>query len=133
MLVSVLFLALAITGQTLQKGNLIGMHVSKLVLQPDVTYNQWKDFMLNKYMPKGSELDQDVKVFLLEGKRGENENGVALLYVFKTEAARDKYFNKDGSQTDQGKQYNEKMKPLNEERTKLEKSFTTTYTDWIVQ
>lgn len=133
LLTSVLLIALTLSGQALQKGNLVGIHVCKLVLQPDVTYNQWKDFMLMKYIPKGPELDQDVNVFLLEGKRGENEYGVALLYVFKSEAARDKYFNKDGSQTELWKQFNEKIKPLNEERAKLEKSFSTIYTDWIVQ
>jgi hypothetical protein len=73
-------------------------------------------------------------LYLIEGRRGENENGIGLIYFFKSEATRDKYFNADGSTSDYAQQAFEKLNPLNQEATeKFEKSLSTKYTDWIVQ
>ena len=121
-------------GQPLQKGKLVGVHIVDLVLQPDVTYNQWKDFMINKYIPKLEELTQgDWTIYLLEGIRGENKNEIGLIYIVKSEAARDKYYNDDETLTELGKEFYEKMNPILEEAKKFEKSINTKYTDWIVQ
>ena len=120
-------------GQSLQKGNLVGVHIGDLILQPDVTYNQWKDFMINKYIPKMEDVFGDAKMYLLEGIRGESKNEIGLIYVFKSEAARDKYYNEDESLTELGKEFMEKLKSVFEESEKFEKSFSTKYTDWIVQ
>ena len=121
-------------GQALQKGNLVGLHNVDLVLQPDVTYNQWKDFMINKYIPKLEEVSQgDWAIYLLEGIRGENKNKIGLIYIVKSEAARDKYYNDDETLTELGKEFYEKMNPILEEAKKFEKSNSTKYTDWIVQ
>ena len=121
-------------GQTLQKGNLIGVHVIDVTIQPDVTYNQWKDFYVNKLIPKMNEAYQnDAKVFLLEGIRGESKNEIGLIFVFKSGEARDKYFNEDGSYTEFGEKFREKMNSVNKEAEKYEKEYSTKYTDWIVQ
>ena len=122
-------------GQTLQKGNLIGVHVVDITIQPDVTYNQWKDFYVNKLIPKINEAYQnDAKVFLLEGIRGESKNEIGFIYVFKSEEARDKYNNDDGSMTEFGKKWREKLNSIFEEAKKnYVKEISTKYTDWIVQ
>ena len=121
-------------GQPLQKGKLVGVHIVDLVLQPDVTYNQWKDFMINKYIPKLEEVSQgDWTIYLLEGIRGENKNEIGLIYIVKSEAARDKYYNDDETLTELGKEFFEKLNPIREEAKKFEKSYSTKYTDWIVQ
>ncbi len=44
LLAALVLVACTIFGQTLQKGNLVGVHVLDVIIQPDVTYNQWKDF-----------------------------------------------------------------------------------------
>jgi hypothetical protein len=134
LLAAFLMVAGAIFGQTLQKGNLIGVHVMDLKLQPDVTYNQWKDFYLNTVIPKNEELTQgDLKIYLIEGIRGENKNEIGIIYLFKSEAVRDKYMNDDGSATEFGKPLFEKLNKIFEELGKFEKSSNTTFTDWIVQ
>lgn len=121
-------------GQTLQKGNLVGVHANDIILQPDVTYNQWKDFMLNKFIPKVNEVFQgDAKMYLLEWIRGESKNEIGTIFIYKSEAARDKYHNDDESFTDLGKEMMEKLNPVLEERGKLEKESNSKYTDWIVQ
>ncbi len=103
-------------GQPLQKGKLVGVHIVDLVLQPDVTYNQWKDFMINKYIPKIEEASQgEWAIYLLEGIRGENKDEIGLIYIVKSEAARDKYYNDDETLTELGKEFYEKMNLILEE------------------
>ena len=52
-LTAVLLLASIITfGQTLKKGNFVGVHVMTVNLDPDVTMNQFKDFFINKVIPE---------------------------------------------------------------------------------
>ncbi len=121
-------------GQALQKGNLVGVHVHDLVLQPDVTYNQWKDFMVNKFIPKVNEAFQgDAKMYLLDGIRGESKNKIGTIFVYKSEEARDKYHNDDESFTELGKKMMEKLNSVVEERGKYDKQSNSKYTDWIVQ
>jgi len=80
-------------GQTFQKGNLIGHHVGIIILDPDVTYNQYKDFYLNKYIPAfNKQFQGDIKLYHAEGDRGDDENCVSDFIVFKSVEVRDKYF-----------------------------------------
>ena len=39
-------------GQTLQKGNLIGTHVTTVDLKPDVTMEQYQEFYISKVIPE---------------------------------------------------------------------------------
>jgi hypothetical protein len=121
--------------QTLQKGNLVGLHVQKLILHPDVTYNQWKDFFTNKWLPVVEKAYKgDVEMYLVEGKRGEEENQIGVIFLFKSSEVRNKWFDeedqiKESLREDFRGNFNE----LIEERAKLVKSFSSKYTDWIVQ
>ncbi len=91
-------------------------------------------FFLNKVIPEINEAYQDdAKVFLLEGIRGESENEIGLIYIFKSEEARDKYFNEDSTSNVFGEEINEKWKSVIKEAEKYEKEYSTKYTDWIVQ
>ena len=72
-------------------------------------------------------------MYLLEGIRGESKNEIGLIYVFKSEATRDKYYNEDESLTELGKEFMEKLKSVFEEAEKYEKEFRNKYNDWIVQ
>ena len=119
-------------GQSLQKGNLIGVHNLTVNLDPDVTMNQYKEFFANKVQAEWEKHFTGVKVFLLEGVRGEGENGLGIVWVFETEGDRDKYFNDDGSNTELGTATFEKLQPVTEEWQKLG-TWTSTYTDWVVQ
>jgi len=134
LLIAVILMAGMLSGQTVQKGSLVSIHVTDVKLQPDVPYNQWKDFILTKYIPKVEEtLQGDLKLYLLEGIRGEKKHEVGFLYVFKTQAARDKYLNDDGSPTETGKQTFAKIDDVRKEFVKYEKTSSFTFTDWIVQ
>jgi len=120
--------------QTLEKGNLIGVHVGKVILDPDVTLNQWKDFYLNKYSPAvGKGFQGDLKLFLGLADRGDDENMISIFWVFKSIEARDKYFTQEGEATELLISEWEKLQPIREEANKLGTWNRKHYTDWVIQ
>jgi len=119
-------------GQTLQKGNLLGHHVMTINLDPDVTMNQLIDFYVTKYIPEFEKNFPGVKLYLAKGIRGENENNYASISLFESVEDRDKYYNEDGTPTELGNSAWEKLQPIIEKGSKLG-TFTSTYTDWVIQ
>ncbi len=118
-------------GQKLQKGNLLGLHIMTVNLSPNVTMDQFKTFFISKVIPE-YEKQFHTKGYLVKGIRGENENSFGIVWLFETEQGRDKFFNMDGTQTDLGKAAVEKVKTSQKELEKLG-TYTTKYTDWVVQ
>ena len=131
-LISVVILLSGLTyGQKLQKGNFVGFHVMTINLDPNVTMNQYIDFYKNKLIPAYAANFQ-AECYLVKGIRGESVNSFGMMIVWKSEAERDKFFNKEGGTNETGKAAAEKLKPLMDELAKLG-SGTSKYTDWIVQ
>ena len=118
-------------GQTLQKGNLIGTHVTTVDLKPDVTMEQYQEFVISKVIPEMEKHYPGWKAYSVKGIRGENENSIGMIYVIKSEEHRDKYYNEDGSLNELGKATQEKLNPVLEELEKLG-TYTTTFTDWLI-
>ena len=118
-------------GQPLQKGNLIGTHVSTVDLKPDVTMEQFQQFFISKVIPEIEKHYPGWKAYSVKGIRGENENSIGAIYVIKSEEHRDKYYNEDGSLNELGTATQEKLNPVFEELEKLG-TFTSTYTDWLI-
>jgi hypothetical protein len=119
-------------GQSLKKGNLVGTHVITFDLKPGYTVDQAVDFFINKYIPAAEKNFPGMKVYLVKGIRGENENKIGQIAVFENEAVRDKYYKKDGSLSDIGNEALKKIQPVLDEFTPMG-TFTTVYTDWIIQ
>jgi hypothetical protein len=126
-----LFAGLAF-GQTLQKGNLIGVHVVTVDLKAGATMDQYIAFFNEKAKPVWENADKEMKIFPLKAIRGENANKFGMLIQYKNEAARDKYYNADGSATDFGMKFQEKIAPVAAEMEKIG-TWTSTYTDWVIQ
>jgi hypothetical protein len=126
-----LFAGLAF-GQTLERGNLIGVHVMSVELKPGATMDQFIDFFNEKTKPAWETIHGGMKIFAMKGIRGEHMNEIGLIFQFTDEAARDKSYNKDGSLTDFGNKVQEKMAPVLTEAEKIG-TWTTKYTDWLVQ
>jgi hypothetical protein len=134
LLISGVLLIAGITyGQNLQKGALLGLHTSTLVLNPDVTMNQYLVFLRDKYIPEFEKALPGLKVYILKGIRGECMDCLSLLMVFQSEAIRDKYFKPEGDFNDAGKAAADKLKSLFDEESKLARTSKDIYTDWIIQ
>jgi hypothetical protein len=119
-------------GQSLKKGTLVGMHVITYQLNPNFTSEQAMDFFIKKYIPAAEAYFPGMKIYAVKGIRGENENKFGQIAVFESEAVRDKYYNKDGSLSDAGNEAMKKMQPVLDEFTPMG-TFTTVYTDWVIQ
>jgi hypothetical protein len=119
-------------GQSIQKGTLIGTHVMTVTLMPGVTMEKYMELFKTKLIPEMEKNEATWKVYLLKGVRGESNNSFGLLYVIKSAKDRDKYYNADGSDSELGKSFMVKLKPVMDELGKLG-TLATKYTDWVVQ
>ena len=118
-------------GQTLKKGNFLGFHVMTINLNQNVTMDQYIDFWKNKVLPE-YEKNLKCKCYLVKGIRGESKDCFGGIMVWKSEAGRDQFFNKEGGTNDLGKVAMAKLKPVLDELKKLG-TYTTKYTDWVIQ
>ena len=113
-------------GQTIQKGSVLAMHINTATLNPDVTMNQYQDFMMNKFAPEFEKLFPGTKVFILKADRGKQKGETAMLIFVESVEARDKLFGAE----DAGMEGT--MVPLMEELGKYA-TISNNYSDWVVQ
>jgi hypothetical protein len=117
--------------QSLQKGNLVGLHVITTKLNAGATMDQFKEFFISKVLPV-YEKEFKAKGYLVKAVRCDNNNSFGIIWIFDTEQDRDKYFNSDGTPNNAGKSAMEKVNVVEEELKKFG-TYDTKYTDWVVQ
>lgn len=132
LLIFMILVTMATFGQSLQKNNIIGLHTFSLNLDPDITFNQYKDFFIQKYIPELDKNYPDVKHYFVIGNRGENRNYIGLIVVFESQEIKNKYYNEDGSRTELTKTLQERVQPIRDELDKLG-TVTAEYTEWMIQ
>src|ERR1700754_382331 len=81
--------------QELKKNTLFGAHILTIQLKPNATMEQFKTFFVNKVLPEYEKHWEGLKGYLVRSARGEYKNRFAIVWMFKTEAIRNKYFNAD--------------------------------------
>ncbi len=119
--------------QPLQKGNLISIHILTMELQPNVTMEQVFEFYHTKYFPAAKKHFGMIG-FIGQGVRGSisTDNKLVLIWHFKTEASRDKYFKADGNFSELGEKAWAQVASINEELNKLA-TITSEWADWILK
>ena len=118
-------------GQTLEKGNLVGIHVITIELNPGVTMQEFQDFHINTLIPEYEKYYVGWQMYLAQGIRGENKNRYGWILVAESEETRNRLYNDNGSLTEYGKEIREKMKPVLDKVEKFGK-LNRTYTDWLI-
>ena len=116
-----------------KKGNVVGLHVAQVKLQPGVTMDQFSQHYRETVIPEFEKTYPDVKLYVIRGVRGEQKNSIGLIYFFESDEVRNKYFNPDATPTETGKVLQAKMKPTYDALAKVRTSATTKYTDWVVE
>lgn len=106
--------------------------VMTINLDPDVTMNQFMDFMVNKFKPESDKIFPEWKSYFVKGFGEENENSFGVILIIESEDDRLKYFNEDGGFNELGNSKMEKLQPIIEESYKLGTS-TIKYTGWVIQ
>jgi len=120
-------------GQTLQKGNLVGLHVSATNLKEGVTMEQYVEFFTTKVIPAYDKAFPGVKMYLIKSLRGKDSTSLGIIYLFNSEADRNKYV-RDGATTELFNTIINKLDGINKEWDKYVTSAESdTYNDWLVQ
>jgi hypothetical protein len=118
-------------GQTLKKGNLLGVHVMSVELKPGATMDQYIDFCKAKYIPASEKAYKGMKLFIMKGVRGVHNNSIGFIVQFPDEASRDQYYNDDGTTNELGNKLVEEMAPIVTEMEKIG-TWSSEYTDWVL-
>jgi hypothetical protein len=121
-----------LSAQSLQKGNLLGIHVRTITLQTNVTMEKYLDFYMNQYIPEYEKNYPGVKVYVIKGIRGENENSIGLLFLLQSMEVRDKYWPQKDVNSELAQEAAKRMQPIVEELRKLGTGAETSQTDWII-
>jgi hypothetical protein len=124
-------------GQTIHKGSLLGVHILAPNLKEGVTMQDYANFYMNKWIPEVEKAFPGVKAYLLKSVRGEDSSGMGVIYIFNSEADRNKYWTTTGATTAAGEAA---VKAVNDKLGKdIEKYETTSsgvsdkFNDWVVQ
>ena len=121
--------------QTLQKGNLIGLHYFTPKLKDGVTMQDYTNFITTKAVAAYENAFPEIKMYLIRSLRGQDSSSLGIIYMFKTEADRNKYFGYSGQLTELGKAAVAKLNDIGKEFEKYEVSSNEPdkYNDWLVQ
>jgi hypothetical protein len=133
LIAALIMMAGTIYGQTLKKGNTLGLHVFTITLNSGVTMDQYLDFCKTKWIPVYEKNFRGVKVYVLKGIKGECLNCDGMILAWKTKADMERYYKPDGSATEIGNAANAKINPIYDELLKMVKMTDAKYTDWEVQ
>ena len=122
-------------GQTIQKGSLLGLHVITPTLKEGVTMQDYTNFVTNKFIPAYEKAYPDVKAYLLKSVRGQDSSSIGVVFIFNSEADRNKYWNNDATMTELGKAADAKLSEIGKEFDKYQVPSNTPdkYNDWVVQ
>ena len=127
------FFMCQLSAQVLKKGAVLAIHTYSFILNPDVTLNQFNDFMINKYIPESDKNFPGTKTYLLISDRGEKKNQIGFLVYFENVQVRDKYYPTADKTSPEGDAANAKMKTITDEMMKYVTDYTQIYTDWIIK
>ena len=135
-----IFLAIALIGncsfgQTLNKGNVIGLHITTPNLKDGVTMEDYTKIFTSKMIPAYEKAFPGVKAYLIKSLRGQDSGSMGVIFIFSSEASRNKYFNDDGTLTKLGNAASAKMGDADKEEDKYVTSSTVLdkYNDWLVE
>jgi hypothetical protein len=116
---------------SIPKGSLIGIHNVSIKLKGSATQAQYLALFKSKWIPAASKAF-DCEVHVLNLVRGKSDNKIGLLFIYKSAAARDKFYVSDGVLNDTGKAAAAKFASIDAELNKLGTT-SGSYIDWSVQ
>jgi hypothetical protein len=122
--------------QGLERGNLVGVHVVKVNLNPGATIEGFISFYVREVIPEYEKSWPGLKGYLLKSFFSDSKNKIAIIWLFKTVEDRNRNFNADGTANEVERANLAKVKPIEEKLKKLYGDYTVEYThedDWVVQ
>jgi hypothetical protein len=130
--VAIILLAGVAFGQTLKKGGVLALHHHQVSLAPDVSIDQYFDFLVDKIMPEMQKaFPTKVPYQVLKGIGVNNQHEYALLYYWESLEVFRTYWNDDGTPTEKCAAAMAQMQPLIEKLNTLGES-TQVPGDWLI-
>ena len=133
------FLLLFVTGaklssaQSLRQGNLVGLHTIEVTLSSGHTMDEFRSFFVSRVLPEYEKQWMGLRGYLVKSVRGEYKNQFAIVWVFESEAARDRYFTREGKANELEIAARENVKSVEKELANYG-TYTVHYRDdWVVQ
>jgi hypothetical protein len=118
--------------QGLMPGNSVSVHLVKYELLPGISDDEVIGFLRDRYRAGFEESFQGIRTLFMKGDRGECKNRIAFILIKESTAIRDKYFPEEDRFSELADEAFERLKPIDDEMARLVKSWSTTYTDWVV-
>ena len=117
----------------LHQGNLFGVHVMAVTLKPGATMAGFKAFFLRRVLPEYEKAWVGLHAYLVQSVRGEFKNRLAVVWLFESEAARNRYFDSVGRANALETAARERVRPVEEALERLG-TYTLDYKDdWLVR
>ena len=104
--------------------------ICALVLLSATTQAQYLAAFKSKWIPAASKAF-DCEVHVLNHVRGKSDNKIGLIFIYKSAAARDKFYVSDGVLSEAGKAAAAKFASIDAELSKLGTT-SGSYIDWSV-
>ena len=98
-LILILFLSEALSGQALHQGTIIECNEIAVDLHPGKSIEQYLEIMVNQMGPEIERLYPQTEVYFVKGNRGNAESKVGAIWAFESAEVRNRYFDQDGNPT----------------------------------
>jgi len=128
--------SISASAEGLEKGNLIGIHIITVTLNPNVTMDEFRTAYVRDVLPEYEKNWPGLKGYLLKSFFSDSKHQFAIVWLFKTVADRDRNFDADGRANELEKAALERVKPAEEKFKKRYGTYDVQYThedDWVVQ
>jgi len=115
-----------------QNSPAVAIHSITITLKPDVTVNQYLDFMNNKYIPEYEKNFQGSKMHASENFRTDKKNQYFVQVTFESLKARDKYYLQRTGTSNEAEMAWKKMDYITSEGSKYIWDSIRVNTDWVI-
>ena len=136
LIAAILLISSFCRAQKLEPGNLIGLHVVTVNLNPNVTMDEFTNAFVHQVLPEYEKNWPGLKGYLVKSFFKDSKHKFAIIWLFKTVDDRNRNFDANDRANELEKAALEKVKPVEEELKKQYGSYTVEYThedDWVVQ
>ena len=115
-----------------QIGGSFGYHVLTISLAPEVTMEQYLEYLTKKYIPEVVKHFTGVEVVIMKPVRGAQEDQIAYVNYFRSERSRDQFWPEPDTYSQRAEEEREQVQPVLFELLKLG-TWTDNYGVWVIQ
>jgi hypothetical protein len=105
--------------QAYQKGGSFGLHVLTVTLAPDVTMDQFLDYLITRYVPEVVKQFKGVEILIMKQEGDGREDQIAWVNYFESETSRNTYWPEEDTRSEKANLAYERVQSILFELLKL--------------